>query len=177
MSMKLKAGIDSWGHWLAAILLFDAVLMGYLTVTQQSLTYFVFFLVFALLCGVVLPIYLATYYLIEDTDLVIRSGFLVKKRIPYTVITHALKVHNTKAASCLSLERIELRYWEKGEHKTMWIAPEDRDLFQRMMVLKNPLIDISDNQPKAYDMLEILKHPELLHPKKPSVEHLNKEEK
>jgi hypothetical protein len=173
--MKLKAGIESWGHWLAAILLFDGVLMGYLTVTQKSMVYFAFFLIFTLLCIVILPVYLSTFYLIEDTDLVIHSGFLVKKRIPYTVITHALKVRNAKLASCLSLERIELRYWEKGEHKTLWIAPEDRDFFQRMMVLKNPLIDISDNQPKAYDMLELLKHPELLQPKKPSVEHLKKE--
>lgn len=173
--MKLKAGIESWGHWLAAILLFDTVLMGYLTVSQHSFIYFIFFLIFAVSCGIVLPVYLGTYYLIEDTDLVIRSGIFVRKRIPYTVITHALKVRNMKAASCLTLDRIELRYWEKGQHKTMWIAPEDRELFQRMMVLKNPLINISDNQPKAYDMLEILKHPELLRPQKPSVEHLKRE--
>lgn len=147
--MKFKGKIDHWAHLMMLVLLSEAGLMLYLGVDTQS----GFYLTLGILLGILLlflaPIYFNSYYVLEEHELLIRAGCFFAWRIPYTVIIQAVKTDDMSASIGFSLQRLDLEWWEQDKRKRLLIAPEDRELFQRMLLLKNPMIYIDDNQMKT----------------------------
>jgi hypothetical protein len=78
---------------------------------------------------VVLPIYFATYYTLEETALHIRCGFCINKRIPYSDITMIYETKDPGASAGLSLDRISINY-SKGEYL---ISPKNKQEFIRLL--------------------------------------------
>lgn len=154
--MKFKSKIDNWAHLMMIILSIQTIVMLYLTIINDSITYLIISILLLVILFFMTPIYSATYFILEDYDLVIHAGLFFHKRIPYTTITRAVKTNDMSISQCIaySLDRLDFRYREKGQHKKLLIAPVDRDLFQRMLLLKNPMIQIDENQPHAFDEIK-----------------------
>lgn len=147
--VRIKSRVDQWGHLLMAVLFADFLMMLFLSKGERTVYFFCALFLFALLLWLV-PIYLRTDFIFEDNELLIRSGLFYRRRISYSVITKAKKTTEMSVSRAFSFFRIEFEWWENGKRKRILIAPEDRDLFQRLLFLKNPLIDIGDNQPRAF---------------------------
>lgn len=73
-------------------------------------------------------VWLATYYVLDDRNLIIRSG-PYKKVIPLSDIRSVEKTRNPLSAPALSLDRLEIKY---GKYGFALISPEDRDAFIEM---------------------------------------------
>lgn len=93
-----------------------------------------------LLClGLLLPlfvlwIWLTTYYVLEEKNLVIRFGPF-KKTIPVNSIKSVKKTMNPLSSPALSLKRLEIEY---GQFDSVLISPEDRDEFIRILADRCP---------------------------------------
>lgn len=83
------------------------------------------FLILAATIGLVLWIFLSTYYEIEDRDLNVRSGPF-RWRVPLDSIESVRPSRNPLSSPALSLDRLEVRY---GGGKRLLISPRDRDRF------------------------------------------------
>jgi Bacterial PH domain len=97
---------------------------------------------FALLLNLVIILFicwlwLSTYYVLDEKDLVIRCG-PINKRIPYREITSAHKTWNPLSSPALSLKRINIKY----QFGMALISPKDRDSFLRMLKERCPHADI-----------------------------------
>lgn len=153
--MKFASKKDGWAHLTVAVLLFGCVSFFCLASTGQGDGYLVLGILTAAALVTVFPVYALLFFELQDNDLMIWCG-PYRKRIPYTVITRAVKTTEPGLSLSCSLDRLDFRFREKGKHKKLLIAPVDRDLFQRMLLLKNPMIQIDDNGPRAYDSNEFL---------------------
>ncbi|MBU8919790.1 PH domain-containing protein [Neobacillus sp. 114] len=79
----------------------------------------------------ILWLWLTTYYVIDDKNLIVRYGPF-KKIIPFYSIKSVKKTMNPLSSPALSLKRLEITY---GQYDTVLISPKDRDEF--MDVLAN----------------------------------------
>lgn len=68
------------------------------------------------------------YYQITADVLLIRCGPL-RWNIPLIAITEIQPTHNPLSAPALSLDRLLIRYREKGQSTFVLISPKDRDAF------------------------------------------------
>ena len=77
--------------------------------------------------GLVLPLVslLSTRYVIQDQQLVVRSG-LFKWRIPINEISGITPTSDPIASPALSLDRLRITY---GQAKSLLISPRDKDGF------------------------------------------------
>ena len=77
--------------------------------------------------GLVLPLVslLSTRYVIQDQQLVVRSG-LFKWRIPINEISGITPTSDPIASAALSLDRLRITY---GQAKSLLISPRDKDGF------------------------------------------------
>ncbi|MGI5960028.1 MAG: PH domain-containing protein [Massiliimalia sp.] len=149
--MKFKGKVDHWAHLMMLILLLECGLMLYLAWFSQSLFYGVIGTLVGLFLLFFTPMYLRTEYILEERELVIRSGIFFTWHIPYPVIIQAVKTDDMTASIGFSLQRLDFQWWEHDKRKRLLIAPEDRERFQRMLLIKNPMIRIDDNQTRAGD--------------------------
>ena len=149
--VRIRSRVDQWAHYLMAVLSATFLLMLFFSYGESIFYRICAFLLFMILLFV-FPMYLKTEFVFEDSELVIRSGLFLRWRISYSVITKARKTTEMSISPAFSFYRIEFEWWEKEQRKRLLIAPEDRDLFQRMLFLKNPLIDIGDNQESIFDL-------------------------
>jgi hypothetical protein len=77
----------------------------------------------------ILPIYFATYYTLEETVLHIRCGLCISKRIPYGDIVMIYETRDPGASAGLSLDRISVNY-SKGEYL---ISPKNKQEFMKLL--------------------------------------------
>lgn len=84
---------------------------------------FIFFVIYALLIGLVAWIWFGTYYVFEEESLVIRCG-PIKDFVPYKKIISVKKTRNPLSSAALSIDRIEIRYG-----KVVLISPLQKEEF------------------------------------------------
>jgi len=94
-----------------------------------------------------LPIWLNTYYLLDESELLVKCGLGKGTRIGYSQITSVSKTRNLISAPALSLDRLEVRYKSiSGSFSdTVIISPKDRAGFIEQLQIKNTDIEASDN--------------------------------
>jgi hypothetical protein len=134
--MKFQSKIDLW----LVILIFGAlafsfgsalvpVLKGEASMNQALVTV----LLAAFFSGLFIWLMKTTYYVLDDKELIIRSG-PIRKKILYYEIKSARKSRNPISSPALSLKRIEILH----VFGMALISPKDRDKFLTLLAEKCP---------------------------------------
>lgn len=144
--MLFKTKIDIWAH-----ILFIFIIIGmavYSGVTFFKGLYFIGFALLAIAICIIIPIYLGTRYFADNENkiLFINSGKLIKVEVKIENITKIQKTNTLLAGFALSLKRLKISYTNNNGIKlNVIVSPEDRENFQRYLLMINPRIDISDS--------------------------------
>jgi membrane protein YdbS with pleckstrin-like domain len=99
--------------------------------------------VIVLILSVMLPVFLlwmwlTTYYVLDESNLVIKYGPF-KKIIPLNTIKSVKKTMNPLSSPALSLKRLEIIY---GQYNMVLISPKDRDEFMKILSKHCPQAEI-----------------------------------
>ncbi|WP_397537800.1 PH domain-containing protein [Rummeliibacillus pycnus] len=82
----------------------------------------------------ILWLWLTTFYLLEEDNLIIRYGPF-KKIIPFESIKSIKKTMNPLSSPALSLKRLDIEY---GQYQNVVISPKDRDEFMEILSKRCP---------------------------------------
>jgi hypothetical protein len=99
--------------------------------------------VIVLILAVMLPVFLlwmwlTTYYVLDENNLVIKYGPF-KKIIPLNTIKSVKMTMNPLSSPALSLKRLEIIY---GQYNMVLISPKDRDEFMKILSKHCPQAEI-----------------------------------
>jgi hypothetical protein len=139
--MKFKSKIDLW----LVIFIFGAIAFSFgsalVPVFQgeaglsQALVTILLGIFFS---GLFIWLIKTTYYVLEERELIIRSG-PIRKRIPYSEIKSARKSSNPISSPALSLKRVEISYL----YGMALISPKERDKFLSLLAGHCPNATVS----------------------------------
>ena len=129
--MKFKTKIGWWFHLTMLVIIAIGCAMPLALGIQydSTSTLVVGAIMSVITLVVILPMYLNTYYVLENETLHIRCGFIVNMRIPYKDITMIYETKDPSASIGLSLDRISINY-SKGE---VLISPRNKQEFMRLL--------------------------------------------
>ena len=144
--MKFKARVDIWLGFIftmfvaANILAIGVAFSGNLTAIIIAVTFT------PLNAFLIIPIWTRSYYLVENGELRIRSGFIKYPPIDISRITEIANTRNPISSPALSLRRLEITYkYKKGNFSDkVLIAPEDKDGFISYLKLINNDIEVPE---------------------------------
>jgi hypothetical protein len=93
------------------------------------------------------PMWLNTYYLFDESELLVKCGLGKGTRISYSQITSVSKTRNPISSPAPSLDRLEVRYKSKsgGFSDTVIISPKDKTGFIEQLQINNPDVEVFDN--------------------------------
>lgn len=126
--MKFKSRKDWWLTfivWLAMLIALGSGVYELIYHTPKLLEFLAIFSLSVILPLFILWMWLTTFYVIAENNLIIRFGPF-KKQIPLDTINSVKKTMNPLSSPALSLKRIEIEY---GQYNTILISPIDRDMF------------------------------------------------
>ena len=83
-------------------------------------------------------LYRTTYYVLQETQLVVRCG-PIRVDVPYESLRRAAKSRSPMSGYAMSTHRIEVEY---GRFESMLISPADRDAFLEELQRRAPHADI-----------------------------------
>jgi membrane protein YdbS with pleckstrin-like domain len=128
--MKFYSKIGWWFHLTVLAVMATTVWMFTLYFQERIVSLLVSSILFlAVDIFLILPIYFATYYTLEETALHIRSGLVISKRLPYGDIVMIYETKDPAASAGLSLDRISVNT-SKGE---ILISPKNKQEFMRLL--------------------------------------------
>jgi len=123
--MKFKSKIDWWTHIAMATLPLTTVFCIVLLFVTEEKIISAITAVFCLgLCIFILPIWVNTYYVLGESELIVKCGF-IKTKIAYASIKSVTETRNPLASVALSIDRIDIIY--KGGH--VLISPKNKQEF------------------------------------------------
>ena len=142
--MKFPSAKDWWLTLIVWGAMIFAIGSGIFSVTQESLP--IGELVMTSLATIGIPIFviwlwLSTYYVIDENNLLVKYGPF-KKVVPLHTITSVRKTNNPFSSPALSLKRLEILY---GQYDTVLISPKDRDEFIKILAEKCPQMRVNKN--------------------------------
>ena len=140
--MKFKVKVDWWVHLIFAA----SFIMNIWAAAGLDVILAVIFT--PLNVFLILPIWLNTYYLLGEGELLVKSGLGKGTRIAYSQITGVCETRNPISAPALSLDRLEIRYKAKrgSFFDTIIISPKDKVGFIEQLRIKNENIEVSDEK-------------------------------
>jgi len=127
MELKYRSKIGWWFHLtILFIIAVGCVMPVVLGVRYGEISSLVIGIIMSALTVIfIFPMYLNTYYTLEETTLYIRCGFIMNKRIPYDDIKGVYETKDPSASVGLSLDRISINY-SGGE---ILISPRNKQEF------------------------------------------------
>lgn len=140
--MKFKSKKDWWLAlviWGSAFLSFGSGLLVLTTDTPDLGSVIEAVPLVVLIPFFILWMWLTTFYILDESCLIIRYGPF-KKMIPLHTIRSVKKTNNPLSSPALSLQRIEISY---GKYDSILISPYDRDEFINILVERCPKININ----------------------------------
>jgi hypothetical protein len=135
--LKFKSKQD-W--WLTAIVwgpMLFAIGSGVMALITEPVSFGEALLLFCLtllLPVILIWMWLTTYYVLDESSLIIRFGPF-KKVIPLNEIRSVKKTSNPLSSPALSLKRLKISY---GRYDFVLISPTDRDEFMKILAKKCP---------------------------------------
>jgi len=82
-------------------------------------------------------LYVNTYYTIDGTSLIVKSGLIVHKKIDINSIKTIKETNTIFSAPALSFDRLEIKW---GDYTGVVISPKDKKVFIEHMKSINPRI-------------------------------------
>jgi hypothetical protein len=79
-----------------------------------------------LVAGFIVYLFRTTYYLIEGTSLIVKSGFMVSTTIPIDKVYKIVETNNPLSSPATSLDRLAIYY---NERDWIMISPTDKEGF------------------------------------------------
>lgn len=92
-----------------------------------------------LLLAFIAHIFATTFYVIDGRSLIIKSSFIVNKKIEVSRITKISETNNPLSAPAASLDRLEISYDQYG---SVLISPKDKSGFISHITRLNPQIEV-----------------------------------
>lgn len=149
--MKFKSKIDWWFYLVvfgftavAALMIYESIIDKFIVIKiVTSAILLIYFLL-------VLPVYLSTYYILEEKTLYIRCGFLNSERIPYSYIVSIEETRDATASAAPSLDRIGIEFREYSSindytKNYIMISPESKQKFISELLKRNTHIRFKNN--------------------------------
>jgi len=128
--MKFKSKIDLWVHFAFATLPVSTILCIILLIAVEGKIISAITLAFCLaLCIFIMPMWMNTYYVLGERELIVKYGFL-KTKIAYNSIKRVTETRNPLASIALSLDRIEIIYGGGGH---ILISPQNKQEFLQQL--------------------------------------------
>nr|MBQ4319947.1 PH domain-containing protein [Clostridia bacterium] len=128
--MKFKSKVDWWFYLVAAVLTVIPAVLAVMMITERQplwLPVCLFIVIDALL---VYPSLVGTYYILEENELIVKSGLSTLTKVPYRYIVSVNETRNPLSSPALSLDRLEIR-WAGEKKGFVLISPKDKALFMR----------------------------------------------
>ena len=143
--MKFKAKVDWWLKIIFAAFLVINIwaVVGLITGTSGDL---LLAIIFAPINIYILPIWLNTYYFLNNNELLIKSGLGRGTRLAYSQILSVSQTRNPISSPAPSLDRLEIKYRYKSGNFTdsIIISPRDKIGFTKELLLRNGKIEINN---------------------------------
>jgi hypothetical protein len=135
--MKFESKIDWWFYLTAFAMLLSTtgVFLGYF---QSKLTWLLFMGFEFLFCTVflIIPMLFTTYCTLFPDYLYVRCWIYYSKKIPYSKITGVYQSTNYLAAPTLSMDRLDVAYYNGNKKKTAIISPKHKNEFLQQIAKK-----------------------------------------
>lgn len=84
-------------------------------------------------------LFLNTFYIIDGESLIVKSSFLINKKIPIHTILTISETNNPISAPATSLDRLEIVY---DHNMSIFISPKDKSGFIDHITRINPKIEV-----------------------------------
>jgi hypothetical protein len=129
--MKFKSKIDWWAHIAFATLPISTILciVSCITIGESRIVAVIAAIFCLLLCIFIMPIWVSTYYVLGENELIVKCGFL-KSKVAYGSIKSVKETRNPLASTALSLDRIEIIYGVGGH---ILISPQNKQEFLQQL--------------------------------------------
>jgi len=121
------------------IVLFLIIVLGGISILMIYNKIWIGLAIVLLVMGFIGYIFITTYYLIIDKDLIIKSGFMVNKSVPIDSIWEISETNNPLSSPANSFDRLEIKY---SRNETILISPKNKDGFSKQLVEINPKIKL-----------------------------------
>ena len=126
--MNFKSKIDWWFHLIVVLFTIMTLWLLYSYITNK-IGLIVLILFVSLLILLILPIYLFTYYVFEDSYLHIRGGLIVNIKINYKNIVSFKESNDIISSPALSMDRLEIEYYENSCRNFILISTNRKQEF------------------------------------------------
>lgn len=87
----------------------------------------------------VIYIFSTTYYLVDGRFLIVKSGFIINKKIDINMVKSIKETSSLISAPALSFDRLEVNW---GKYTGIVISPREKHEFIEHMTSINPQIDV-----------------------------------
>ena len=146
--MKFKAKVDWWLHVLFAgfvIANIWAVATAVMGVAGGNILTFV---LTPLNIFLIIPIWINTYYLFEENELLVKCGLIKYAKIDCSLITSVAGTRNPISSPAPSLDRLEICYKVKSGSFSdkIIISPRDKQGFIEQIKARNENVQIDDSK-------------------------------
>ncbi|WP_151749407.1 PH domain-containing protein [Acinetobacter seifertii] len=135
--MKFRSKIDWWLLLIFVVITANIIFKIYQEVHHSSMgTNFSHLIIYSLVIVVIwFPIF-STYYVVENSTLVINS-LVFHWKINIDDIIQIEPTHNPLSSPALSLDRLKISYMKNGRVAKVMISPKDKEVFLNNL-RKNP---------------------------------------
>ncbi len=127
--MKFRSKIDWWLLLIFVVITANIIFKIYQEVHHSSMgTNFSHLIIYSLVIVVIwFPIF-STYYVVENSTLVIKS-LVFRWKINIDDITQIEPTHNPLSSPALSLDRLKISYMKNGRMTSIMISPKEKEDF------------------------------------------------
>ena len=145
--MKFKSKVDWWLNLIfAGFVIINIWAIISFVLGSGSIVMVIIFSPLAIL--LIIPIWLNTYYLVGDNELLIKCGLLNYAKIDYNLIASITGTRSLLSSPALSLDRLEIRYKAKNGkfYNTIIISPKDKQELINQLTAKNKGIKVTEGK-------------------------------
>jgi membrane protein YdbS with pleckstrin-like domain len=96
--------------------------------------------------GVISFLAYPVYYEITHSHLLIRSGLLLRYRIPLSSIERIQPTRSPLSSPAWSLDRLRIEYSKSGKKQVIMISPNDKEMFLHCLVTMGLDLELRENK-------------------------------
>ena len=137
--MKFRAKVDWWLHIIFAGYVIANIWAIVSAVMGGAGSIIIVAVLTPISIFLIIPMWLNTYYLFEENELIVKSGFIKHAKIDCSSITSIAETRNPISSPAPSLDRLEICYKAKSGSfsDTIIISPKDKQGFIEQIKARN----------------------------------------